>query len=205
MTGSSSTRVAQARPISNQITAVLHSLVAERDLELADHEGRVARLARSVAPELALPDEQTAALVQAAYLHDVGKLALPDALLCKPSALDEKERRLVRQHTLVGDRILRAAGALVQAATFVRSSHERFDGHGYPDGLAAEQIPLGARIIAVCDAYDAMTSPSPYRPTAMSDEAAVAELRSSSGTQFDPAVVTAVCALPAADRWDLAI
>jgi HD-GYP domain-containing protein (c-di-GMP phosphodiesterase class II) len=203
MTVSSTTRVAETRSISNQITAVLHNLVAERDLELADHEGRVARLAQSVAPELGMPDEQTPALVQAAYLHDVGKLALPEILLCTPRALDEEEWRLVRQHTLVGDRILRAAGALPQAAAFVRSSHERFDGGGYPDGLAAEQIPLGARIIAVCDAYDAMTSPRPYRTTAMSDEAAIVELRRWSGTQFDPAVVTAVCALSATDRRDL--
>jgi HD-GYP domain-containing protein (c-di-GMP phosphodiesterase class II) len=203
MASSSGIQGADPRPLSSQITAVLHNVIAERDTELAEHEGRVARLAQSVAPGLALPDEESDALVQAAYLHDVGKLALPDSLLGKPGALDEEEWGLVRRHTLVGEGILTALGALPETAAFVRSSHERFDGGGYPDGLVAEQIPLAARIIAACDAYDAMTSPRPYRPIAMTDESAVAELRRSSGTQFDPSVVGAVCALPTADRSGL--
>jgi two-component system cell cycle response regulator len=203
MTNSRRTRVAEPALISSQTTAVLHNIVAERDLELAAHEGRVARLVQSVAPGLAFLDEESAALVQASYLHDVGKLALPEALLGKPGELDDEEWGMVRRHTLVGGRILTAVGALPQAVAFVRSSHERLDGGGYPDGLVAEQIPLGARIIAVCDAYDAMTSRRPYRPTAMTDEAAVTELRRSSGTQFDSAVVTTICAMPAADREHL--
>jgi HD-GYP domain-containing protein (c-di-GMP phosphodiesterase class II) len=182
---------------------VLHNIVASRDVELAHHGGRVARLADRVATGLQFPGEQNAALIQAAYLHDVGKLSLPEDLLAKPSALSPEQWKLVKRHTVIGEQILAAAGAPVQCAIFVRSSHERFDGAGYPDGLLAEQIPLGARIIAVCDSYDAMTSSRPYRPRPMSDEAALTELRDSSGTQFDPTVVEAVCVLPVAERAEL--
>src|SRR5882757_4750095 len=172
MTGSESTQAPEPQAISAQITAVLHSVIAERDTELAEHEGRVAHLSRLVARVLEFPDEENAALVQAAYLHDVGKLALPDALLSKPGELDENEWELVRRHTLVGEGILKAVGALAGTVAFVRSSHERFDGAGYPDGLAGEEIPLGARIIGVCDAYDAMTSSRPYRRIPMTDDTA---------------------------------
>jgi HD-GYP domain-containing protein (c-di-GMP phosphodiesterase class II) len=99
----------------------------------------------------------------------------------------------MRQHTIVGERILGAAPALSGAAALVRSSHERIDGTGYPDGLKGEEIPAGARIIAVCDAYAAMTSPRPYRSTPMSRDAAIAELRSCAGTQLDPQVVEVFC------------
>ena len=99
----------------------------------------------------------------------------------------------MRQHTIIGERILAAAPSLARAAQLVRWSHERYDGGGYPDGLAGEEIPLGARIIAVCDAFDAMSSSRPYRPTPMSREGAVAELRRCAGAQFDPEVVEAFC------------
>jgi len=203
MTGSQRPQVAEPQALNSQITAVLHNVVAERNTELAEHESRVARLARGVAAELDLPDGETDGLIQAAYLHDIGKLALPDSVLDKPAALDEQEWALVRRHTLIGEGILKAVGARHEAAGFVRSSHECFDGSGYPDGLVAEEIPLAARIIAACDAYDAMTSPRPYRPIAMTDDIAVVELRRSSGTQFDPRVVNALCALPAAKRTGL--
>ena len=99
----------------------------------------------------------------------------------------------MRQHTVIGERILAAAPSLTGAAQLVRWSHERYDGSGYPDGLSGEDIPLGARIIAVCDAFDAMSSSRPYRPTPMSLEGALAELRRCSGTHFDPEVVDAFC------------
>jgi two-component system, cell cycle response regulator len=191
---------ADARLINRQITEVLHTLVAERDWELARHQRRVARLARRVARGLKLDEGESAAVVQAAYLHDIGKLALADTLLRKAGELDAEEWKQVRQHTLIGERIITAAGASARTAAFVRSSHERFDGQGYPDGLISERIPLGARIIAVCDAYDAMTTPRPYRPPPMTDQAAMTELRRSSGAQFDPAVVATVCSLSAAER-----
>ena len=100
----------------------------------------------------------------------------------------------MRQHTIIGDRILGAAPAMRPVAEIVRASHERWDGAGYPDGLAGEQIPLGARIVSVCDAFHAMTTPRPYQRT-LTREEALAELRRCAGTQFDPAVVEAFCAL----------
>ena len=130
---------------------------------------------------------------RAAELHDVGKSAVPDAILAKPGPLDEREWEFVRQHTLVGERILRAAPALASVAKLVRSSHERFDGTGYPDGLVGQTIPLGARIVSACDAWDAMITTRPYRK-ALSVADALAELRRCSGTQFDPVVVRALCA-----------
>jgi HD-GYP domain-containing protein (c-di-GMP phosphodiesterase class II) len=121
----------------------------------------------------------------------VGKVAIPDAILDKPGPLDEAEWEFMRQHTVVGERILQAAPALQRVAVLVRSTHERMDGDGYPDGLAGPDIPLIARIVAVCDAFDAMTSDRSYR-RAMSTEVAMAELDECSGAQFDPTVVDAI-------------
>ena len=174
-----------------QTTDVLMRVMAERHPELRDHLDDVTALCAKVAETLALPDEELAPLLQAASLHDVGKAAVPDAILDKAGPLDEEEWAFMRQHTLIGERILGVAPSLSRAAELVRWSHERFDGTGYPDGLAGEQIPLAAGIIAVCDAYDAMTTSRPYRPTPMSPEGALAELRNSAGTHFDPAVVAA--------------
>jgi HD-GYP domain-containing protein (c-di-GMP phosphodiesterase class II) len=132
-------------------------------------------------------------LLQAASLHDVGKAAIPDSIIEKPGPLNASEWTFMRTHTLIGERIMAAAPALKEAAKLVRSSHERFDGSGYPDGLSGEDIPLGARIIAVCDAYDAMICKRPYR-SRMSAEVALEEIRRCAGTQFDPRVVAAFCA-----------
>jgi HD-GYP domain-containing protein (c-di-GMP phosphodiesterase class II) len=118
----------------------------------------------------------------------VGKIAIPDAILSKPSPLDDEEWRFMRRHTILGERILTAASALRPVAALVRSSHERFDGGGYPDGLKGKEIPLGARIIFVCDAYDAMTSDRAYS-RAVAPSEAIRELRACSGTQFDAEVV----------------
>jgi response regulator RpfG family c-di-GMP phosphodiesterase len=181
---SSATR--QARDILLQ---VLH----EREPELGDHLKGVAQLAMGVGNRLSLLSEELDEVVRAAELHDVGKMAIPDEILRKPGPLSESEWSFVRQHTLVGERILGAAPALLPVAKLVRSSHEHFDGSGYPDGLAGEAIPLGARIVAVCDAFDAMTTSRPYRDP-MSVESALAELRACAGTQFDPRVVQAFCA-----------
>jgi two-component system, cell cycle response regulator len=134
--------------------------------------------------------DQLDVLARAAELHDVGKMAIPDAILSKPGALDEQEWAFMRRHTIFGERILSAAPALLPVAKVVRSTHERYDGDGYPDRLAGEEIPLGARIIAVCDAFHAMISNRPYRK-GMNMEEALEELQRCSGTQFDPAVVDA--------------
>ncbi|MDQ3933099.1 MAG: diguanylate cyclase [Actinomycetota bacterium] len=177
-----------------QSTDVLLSALAERSADLGEHVHDVRDLCASVADELELLPEEKAPLLQAASLHDVGKVAIPDAILNKPGPLNDEEWEFMRRHTIVGERILSAAPALVEAAKIVRSTHERFDGWGYPDGLTAERIPLGARVIAVCDAFDAMVSPRPYR-VKVTPEQAVEELRRCAGAQFDPRVVEAFCAV----------
>jgi two-component system cell cycle response regulator len=169
---------------------VLLRALAERNNELGEHHNVVADLAEAVAGELGLAAEQVVSIRRAAELHDVGKLAIPDAILNKPGALSEEEWRFMRGHTIVGERIVASARSLRNVAPLVRSSHEHWDGAGYPDGLAGADIPLGSRIIAVCDAYDAMVTTRAYR-AARTSEAAVAELRRCSGTQFDSEVVDA--------------
>jgi two-component system cell cycle response regulator len=142
---------------------------------------------------MSLEGEELDVLARAAELHDVGKIAIPDAILSKPEPLNEEEWQFMHRHTILGERILMAASALRPVARLVRSSHERFDGGGYPDRLKGEEIPLGARIIFVCDAYDAMRTDRAYSP-GIAPADAIAELRACSGTQFDPEVVEAFIA-----------
>jgi HD-GYP domain-containing protein (c-di-GMP phosphodiesterase class II) len=171
---------------------VLKQILQEREPELQAHLNDVAALSREVGRRLDLSSEELDEVTRAAELHDVGKLAVPDNILRKTGRLDQFERVLMQQHTLVGERILGAAFALRPVAKLVRATHEHFDGNGYPDGLAGEKIPLGARIIAVCDAFEAMTSDRPYQ-AAVSEQDALAELRRCAGSQFDPVVVEAFC------------
>jgi diguanylate cyclase (GGDEF)-like protein len=177
-----------------QTCDVLIQLLREREPQLHDHLSSVAVLAREVGRRLELTGEDLEVLVRAAELHDVGKVAVPDAILQKPAGLDADERAVVEQHTEVGERILSAAPALRPVARLVRASHERWDGTGYPDGLEGAEIPLAARVVAVCDAFDAMTSDRPYRH-GIGVGPALAELRRHAGTQFDPAVVEVFCEL----------
>jgi HD-GYP domain-containing protein (c-di-GMP phosphodiesterase class II) len=126
-----------------------------------------------------------------AAFHDIGKLGIPEATLNKRGALTEEERELLEQHTVIGERILAPVEFLADVLPLVRHAHERYDGYGYPDGLAGEAIPLGARIIFACDAWDAMTTDRPYRKALSAAEAAK-EMQRGSGSQFDPEVVEAV-------------
>ena len=184
---------ATGRPsASRQSTDVLLQLVRERRADLREHVDGVARMAELTARRFGLCEREVRHIRLAAELHDIGKAAIPDAILDKPGALDLKEWDFISRHTLIGERIIRAAPALAHVAELVRSSHERFDGTGYPDALSGEAIPLGARIIAVCDAFDAMVSVRVYRRTVSSQEA-VEELRRCAGTQFDPQVVETFC------------
>jgi len=166
---------------------LMHTLAAKQPT-LGDHSSGVAELAIAVARLLGMETEEIDEVARAAELHDVGKVGIPDAILDKPGPLDAVEWELMRQHTIVGERILNAAPALRPVARLVRASHERWDGTGYPDGLRGEEIPRGARIVAVCDAYEAMTGDRAYR-RALPHDAACAELRASAGSQFDPEVV----------------
>jgi diguanylate cyclase (GGDEF)-like protein/PAS domain S-box-containing protein len=175
-----------------QSADVLLRILSERSPALGIHLDEVTGLCEAVATRLGMPEEERAPLLQAASLHDVGKVAVPDVIINKAGPLDDEEIAFMRRHTLIGERILSAAPALTRAASLVRWSHERFDGDGYPDGLKGEEIPLGSRIIAVCDSYDAMVSDRPYRDP-MTTEEARAELRRCAGTQFDPVVVEIFC------------
>ena len=177
----------------SQSRDVLLRALAERDPDLGEHISGVAALAEAVARRLNLDDEQIDHTRHAAELHDVGKMAIPDAILDKPAPLEPAEWEFIRRHTLIGERIVAAAPALRPVAALVRSSHERWDGTGYPDQLAGEEIPLGARIVAVCDAFDAMIADRPYR-LGVDAVLALGELGRCAGTQFDPAVVAAFTA-----------
>jgi diguanylate cyclase (GGDEF)-like protein len=175
-----------------QSADVLLRALAERDPGLGTHAEAVA-LAVAVAEALGLRPEGVECVRQAAELHDVGKVAIPDAILGKPGPLTEEEWAFVRRHPAIGERIVLAAPALARVGALVRASHERWDGRGYPDGLEGEAIPLGARIVAVADAFAAMTAGRPYRAARRPPEA-LGELRRQAGAQFDPAVVEAWCA-----------
>ena len=173
--------------------------LADRIPRMERHHRAVAELAGSLARHIGLRDEQLHAVVRAAELHDVGKVLVPDAILNKPGELSEDELALMRRHAIGGWLILRESAESDAIAALVRSSHERWDGMGYPDGLAGEAIPLGARIITICDAFDAMTHERPYR-SARSGAEALAELRQGSGVRYDPTLgavfLTAVAPSP---------
>jgi HD-GYP domain-containing protein (c-di-GMP phosphodiesterase class II) len=169
-------------------------VIGEREPELLAHTRAVAALARELATALGLDPETRDEISRAAELHDVGKVAVPDAILAKPGALDEGEEAFMRTHTVIGERIISAAPSLRPVGALVRASHERWDGSGYPDGLAGFEIPLGARIVAVCDAFSAMCQRRPYGEV-LSEAEALDELRAAAGSQFDPALVAAFCVL----------
>ena len=170
-------------------------MIEADDAYTASHSRDVVDLVRSVSERLDLSrdDLRTAELV--ALLHDVGKIRIPAEIIRKPGPLTPAERALIETHTIQGEQMLaKVGGLLADVGRIVRSCHERWDGGGYPDRLAAEEIPLIARIVCCCDAFDAMTSDRPYRRARSADEA-LAELRKCSGAQFDPRVVDALSAV----------
>jgi two-component system cell cycle response regulator len=173
-----------------QSKSVLLRAVGEWDADLSARGQTVAALAAATARALDLDADAIERVATAAELHDIGKIAIPRPLLVKPGALDADEWEFLRRHTVIGERIASGAPALVGVAKMIRSSHERWDGRGYPDALAGDDIPLGAQIVFVCDAYSAMTTERPYA-AALSEAEALAELRRHSGTQFSPVVVDA--------------
>jgi diguanylate cyclase (GGDEF)-like protein len=182
---------------------VLLRVLYERDSRLQGHLNGLVELVRAVGGSLGLSEDEVADVALAAELHEVGKLAIPDSILRKPGPLNEEEWSFVRRHPLIGERILSSAPALAKVSGLVRSTHERMDGEGYPDQLAGDDIPFGARIIGTCAAFVAMTSELPYSP-ARSPEEALEELRRCAGTQFDSDVVEALVAVRDAHAADLA-
>jgi two-component system cell cycle response regulator len=180
----------QATNLHSETKDVLLQVLAEQDSSLSVHLDHVAQLAADTARILELPDEQVERIRLAAELHDVGKAAIPDSILNKPGPLTHAEQAFIERHSEIGARIIAAAPSLERIAPIVRSTHERIDGAGYPDGLTGDEIPICSRIIAVVDAYDAMTSDRPYRP-ATSASMALNELRRHAGGQFDRVVVEA--------------
>jgi putative nucleotidyltransferase with HDIG domain len=181
-----------------QSSGVLLRALTERHPTLGVHVAGVAELSEALARKLGLPENEVEQARLAGGLHDVGKMAVPDAILEKPGPLTEDEWRFLRDHTKIGERILHGATDLVYVAGLVRSCREWFDGSGPPDGLAGTDIPLISRIVFVCDAFDAMTTHRPYAE-ALTIENALAELARCAGTQFDP-VVAAAFADVIADR-----
>jgi two-component system, cell cycle response regulator len=179
--------------IGGEVQAVLLRILQHRAPDLSAHGNAVAELSVQVGSRLGIVGGELEALRRAAELHDIGKVAIPDAILEKPGPLSDEEWRFMKQHTVLGERILSAADSLAPLGRVVRATHERWDGDGYPDGLVGERIPLAARVIFACDALDAITTERPYAPGRSVPEA-VAELRACAGTQFDPRVIDALCA-----------
>ncbi len=186
------TRINSGHGRGHTAADVLLRALASGEPSVHEHVREVAGLARAVARVLGIGEEAGEIIARAAELHDIGKLAIPPEILAKRGPLGPDEEDLMRSHTVLGEAIIGAAPTLRPVAALVRASHERWDGRGYPDGLSGEQIPLGARVVAVCDAYSAMCEERPYGRV-LSEFEAVLELRRCAGSQFDPAVVRAFC------------
>jgi putative two-component system response regulator len=169
------------------VVATLANALAATHPATGSHSQRVARLAANLAAAEGLSPEDLEAVVTGALLHDVGKLGVPEAVLQKPGPLSVDEWTLLRLHAEAGEAICRPLAMASRLGPIIRHHHERWDGGGYPDGLAGEAIPVGARVVAVVDAFDAIVHDRPYRP-ARSPREAVAEIRSGSGSQFDPTI-----------------
>jgi PAS domain S-box-containing protein len=171
-----------------QMVLALAQAIESRDSYTAGHSERMVQLAEQIAREMGCPEEEVQDIRWGARLHDVGKIGVPDNILNKPSGLSEVEWKMMRQHPVLGEEILKSVERMRAVATLVRHHQERWDGLGYPDRLQGEAIPLGSRILAVVDAYGAITESRPYKPARTHAEA-VAEIRRCAATQFDPRVV----------------
>jgi putative nucleotidyltransferase with HDIG domain len=183
----------RARRLLSDTVAVLFGALEAKDAYTAEHTREVAQLAERLGRRLGMCEDDLLTLGHAAMLHDVGKIAVRTEILTKPAALTDAEYEEIKQHTLAGVRMLERIEEFGPVLPLIRSAHERWDGAGYPDGLAGKQIPFGARVICACDAFHAIVSERPYR-AARPVEDAIEEMIRCSGTQFDPVVVDALVA-----------
>lgn len=179
---------------SREALYVLLKVLSEHTPGVIEDLNKVARLATATAEALGLADEEVERIELAGRLHNVGNLAIPDAILNKPGALFNEEFQVMCTHCEIGARIVASAPSLAHIAPLVRSHHERWDGRGYPDGLSGENIPVGARVVAVCAAFVAMMRQRPFSD-AITVEEAIAEVRKHAGSQFDPRVADSFCQL----------
>jgi putative nucleotidyltransferase with HDIG domain len=198
--------VAQARMaerLEEAYFATLGALAAAleaKDAYTNDHAIEIAELAGAVCDELRIAPADARLIRLGALLHDIGKIGIPESILRKPGPLTHAESTVMQRHPQIGARILEPVPHFAQLVPLVRASHERYDGDGYPDGLSADRIPLGSRVIGVCDAFHAMTEDRVYRK-AMAPAEAIAEIERCSGTQFDPECVRALLDVVRAEGW----
>ncbi|WP_041275127.1 HD-GYP domain-containing protein [Desulfotomaculum nigrificans] len=183
-------KLLQSKSYRNAIISSLKATLFEKSMETEEHAERLKEISLKIAKGLGISDKQMDELELLAVLHDIGKVAIKESILMNPGKLTEEEWEEMKKHPEIGYRIARATPELAPVAEYILCHHERWDGRGYPRGLKGEEIPLLSRILAVADAFDAMTNDRPYRK-AMSREESLAELERNAGTQFDPEIVSA--------------
>jgi HD-GYP domain-containing protein (c-di-GMP phosphodiesterase class II) len=186
------------------VVIALGNALTAFDPYTAHHSHETVELAARVARRLGVGEDEVTCVARVAALHDIGKLGIPRAVLCKRGPLTKTERLIMEEHPVIGERILADVPALAEIARAIRHEHERWDGRGYPDGITGDEIPLASRIVLVCDAWHAMTSDRPYR-SAVDTAQAIYELGRHAGTQFDPAATAALTAILAPERAGAAI
>ncbi|MDQ2944103.1 MAG: HD-GYP domain-containing protein [Candidatus Dormibacteraeota bacterium] len=188
-------------PGPEQFIFALAATAETRDLHTKRHTERVANAALHLGKRLGLQESDLVALYRGGLMHDIGKIGVPDAILLKPGPLNAEEERQMREHPIIGEAIVRTLPSAADTLAIIRHHHERFDGGGYPDGLAGQKIPLLARIVSVCDAYDAMASDRPYRGRCDSEEA-IETLMRGAGHQWDRELVSIMLFELPAIRFD---
>jgi putative nucleotidyltransferase with HDIG domain len=182
-------RYVETRELFEQTIGALANAVDARDRYTRGHSNRVSRISEAMCRVMKLPELEIEKIKWAGLLHDIGKIGVRDNILLKEGPLDKEERVLMNQHPTIGAEIVAPARQLTAEAPLIKTHHEWFNGSGYPDGIEALDIPLGARILGIADAYEAMTSARPYRKTPLSHEIAIEQLTKYSGIQFDPEIV----------------
>ncbi len=188
-------RYVETRELFEQTIEALAKAVDARDKYTRNHSSRVSRIAEAMCREMRLPEHEIEKIKWSGLLHDIGKIGIRDNVLLKEGPLDKHERILMNQHPTIGAEIVEPATQLKAEAPLIRAHHEWFNGSGYPDGREALDIPLGARILTIADAYEAMTSSRPYRKTPLTHQQAVEQLEKFAGIQFDPEIVPVLVGL----------